>query len=109
MGGKNALVILKDANLKLAVKLATIGGFGLTGQACTATSRIIVEEKIADTFVLALTTATKNLKVGNGLQNGVQMGLFHASQKLSHIHGFDAHTKIRFKEFVVYDGFRNPH
>jgi alpha-ketoglutaric semialdehyde dehydrogenase len=74
MGGKNALVILKDANLELAVKLAIIGGFGLTGQACTATSRIIVEEEIADTFVLALTTATKNLKVGNGLENGVQMG-----------------------------------
>ncbi len=48
--------------------------FGLTGQACTATSRIIVEEEIADTFVLALTAATKNLKVGNGLENGVQMG-----------------------------------
>jgi aldehyde dehydrogenase (NAD+) len=74
MGGKNALVILKDANLDLAVKLAMTGGFGLTGQACTATSRIIVEEEIADAFVSALITATKNLKVGNGLENGVQMG-----------------------------------
>jgi acyl-CoA reductase-like NAD-dependent aldehyde dehydrogenase len=74
MGGKNALVILKDANLDLAVKLAITGGFGLTGQACTATSRIIVEEEIADTFVSALTIATKNLKVGNGLENSVQMG-----------------------------------
>jgi len=74
MGGKNALVILKDADLELAVKLAITGGFGLTGQACTATSRIIVEEEIADAFVSALTTATKNLKVGYGLENGVNMG-----------------------------------
>jgi aldehyde dehydrogenase (NAD+) len=74
MGGKNALVILKDADLELAVKLAITGGFGLTGQACTATSRIIVAEEIADAFVFALTTATKNLKVGNGLENGVNMG-----------------------------------
>jgi acyl-CoA reductase-like NAD-dependent aldehyde dehydrogenase len=74
MGGKNALVILKDANLDLAVKLAIAGGFGLTGQACTATSRIIVEEEIVEAFAPALTAAAKNLKVGNGLENGVQMG-----------------------------------
>lgn len=74
MGGKNALVILKDANLDLAVKLAITGGFGLTGQACTATSRVIVEEEIADAFVSALLSATKNLIVGNGLEEGVQMG-----------------------------------
>lgn len=74
MGGKNALVILKDANVDLAVKLAIAGGFGLTGQACTATSRIIVEEEIAEAFIPALTAAAKSLKVGNGLENGVQMG-----------------------------------
>ena len=74
MGGKNALVILKDADLDLALKLAITGGFGLTGQACTATSRVIVEEEIAEAFVSALTDAAKNLVVGNGLENGVQMG-----------------------------------
>jgi acyl-CoA reductase-like NAD-dependent aldehyde dehydrogenase len=74
MGGKNALVILKDAKLNLSVDIALRGGFGLTGQACTATSRVIVEEEIADAFVSALTEATKNLIVGNGLENGVQMG-----------------------------------
>src|SRR5919109_287559 len=60
MGGKNALVILKDANLELAVDLAVRGGFGLTGQACTATSRVIVEDEIADAFVSALTQATRS-------------------------------------------------
>ena len=74
MGGKNALVILKDANLELAVDLAMRGGFGLTGQACTATSRVIVEEVIADTFVSALAQATISLVVGNGLENEVRMG-----------------------------------
>jgi len=74
MGGKNALIVLEDANLDLAVDLAVKGGFGLTGQACTATSRVIVEEPIADAFVAALTQAARNLVVGNGLENGVQMG-----------------------------------
>ena len=74
MGGKNALVILKDADLDLAVDLAIKGGFGLTGQACTATSRVIVEEDIADLFVSALTTAASRMVVGNGLERGVQMG-----------------------------------
>jgi aldehyde dehydrogenase (NAD+) len=74
MGGKNALVVLRDANLDLAVDLAVKGGFGLTGQACTATSRVIVEEPIAEAFVSSLTKAARNLVVGNGLDAGVQMG-----------------------------------
>ena len=74
MGGKNALVILRDADLDLAVDIAVKGGFGLTGQACTATSRVIVEESIAGALVSALTAAARALKVGNGLENGVQMG-----------------------------------
>jgi acyl-CoA reductase-like NAD-dependent aldehyde dehydrogenase len=74
MGGKNGLVVLKDADLDLAVDLTLKGGFGLTGQACTATSRVIVEEEIADVFAYALTRAAGNLVVGNGLESGVQMG-----------------------------------
>lgn len=74
MGGKNPLVVLKDADLNLAVKLAVTGGFGLTGQACTATSRVVVEEAVADEFVGMLKDAARNLKVGSGLEDGVQMG-----------------------------------
>jgi acyl-CoA reductase-like NAD-dependent aldehyde dehydrogenase len=74
MGGKNALVVLRDANLNLAVDLAVKGGFALTGQACTATSRVIVEDPIADAFATALTQAARSIKVGNGLEAGVQMG-----------------------------------
>lgn len=74
MGGKNPMIVLNDADLDLAVKLAVTGGFGLTGQACTATSRVIVEERIADQFAQALTDAAKKVVVGDGLESGVQMG-----------------------------------
>jgi len=74
MGGKNPLVVLKDAKLDLAVSLSVTGGFGLTGQACTATSRVIVEDAIADDYIAAITHAAQKLVVGNGLANGVQMG-----------------------------------
>lgn len=74
MGGKNPLVVLNDADMELAVSLAVKSGFGLTGQACTAASRVIVEEKVADEFARALTEAARSLAVGDGLQSGVQMG-----------------------------------
>jgi aldehyde dehydrogenase (NAD+) len=74
MGGKNPLVVLNDAKLDLAVKLAVAGGYGLTGQACTATSRVIVEDGIAAQFTAALVEAAQRLKVGAGLESGVQMG-----------------------------------
>ena len=74
MGGKNPVVILNDAKLDLAVQLTVAGGFGLTGQACTATSRVIVEDGIANDFAAALTAAAKKMVVGNGLEAGVQMG-----------------------------------
>jgi acyl-CoA reductase-like NAD-dependent aldehyde dehydrogenase len=74
MGGKNALVVLQDAPLELAIDLAVKGGYGLTGQACTATSRVIVEEPVADAFVSALAKAAGSLVTGNGLEPGVQMG-----------------------------------
>lgn len=74
MGGKNPLIVLKDADLDLAVRLAVQGGYGLTGQACTATSRVIVEREIAETFAQALAQAARSLVVGNGLEAGAQMG-----------------------------------
>ena len=74
MGGKNPLVVLDDADLDLAVKLSVSGGFGLTGQACTATSRVIVQAGIADAYVQALSEAARAMKVGAGLEEGVQMG-----------------------------------
>lgn len=74
MGGKNPMIVLNDADLDLATELAVKGGYGVTGQACTATSRVIVEEGIADNFVRSLTEAARSLVVGDGLDPEVQMG-----------------------------------
>jgi acyl-CoA reductase-like NAD-dependent aldehyde dehydrogenase len=74
MGGKNPLIVLNDARLDLAVNLAVKGGFGVTGQACTASSRVIVEEGIANDFAQALTQAARHLVVGDGLDQQTHMG-----------------------------------
>ena len=82
MGGKNPTIVLDDADLDVAVKLAVTGGFGLTGQSCTATSRIIVEAGVADRFAAALAEAAAALSVGDGLADGVQMGPAVSTQQL---------------------------
>ncbi len=74
MGGKNPTIVLADADLDLAAKLVAIAGFGLTGQACTATSRVIVERGVADAFATKLIEKAKAIVVGNGLKAGVTMG-----------------------------------
>lgn len=74
MGGKNPTIVLADADLDLAAKLVAIAGFGLTGQACTATSRVIIEKQVAGAFVEKLIEKAKAIKVGNGLHDGVTMG-----------------------------------
>jgi aldehyde dehydrogenase (NAD+) len=74
MGSKNPTIVLADADLDLAARLVAIAGFGLTGQACTATSRVIVERPVLAAFTEKLVAAAKAWKVGPGLSPGVQMG-----------------------------------
>ncbi|MGH9704365.1 MAG: aldehyde dehydrogenase family protein [Candidatus Acidiferrales bacterium] len=74
MGGKNPLVVLADADIQLAMESALFGAFASTGQRCTATSRVVIEDKIADEFASKLVERTKVFKVGNGLDSGVEMG-----------------------------------
>jgi len=74
MGGKNPTIVLADADLDLAATLVVKAGFGLTGQACTATSRVIVERKVLEPFTERLVARAKALKVGNGLTPGTDMG-----------------------------------
>ena len=74
MGGKNAMIVLDDANLDLALDGAVWGAFGTTGQRCTATSRILLHKKIAAEFTQKLVARADTLKVGNGLDESVQMG-----------------------------------
>ena len=74
MGGKNPTIVLADADLQKAVGSTVNAAMFSTGQKCTATSRVIVEDDIYDEFVAALIDAVKALKVGNGLDKGVQIG-----------------------------------
>ncbi len=74
MGGKNPLVVLDDANMELAVAAAVNGAFYQTGQRCTASSRLIVTERIHDVFVENVTAAMKALKVDHALAPGTQVG-----------------------------------
>lgn len=74
MGGKNPTIVLADANFEAAVENVVNGAFFSTGQKCTATSRAIVEESIYDRFLEALAERTKKLKVGDGMQPGVDIG-----------------------------------
>jgi alpha-ketoglutaric semialdehyde dehydrogenase len=74
MGGKNPLVVLGDADLELAVKCALDGAFFQTGQRCTASSRLIVEERIHDRFVTALGEAMQRLAVDDSRKPGTQIG-----------------------------------
>src|SRR6202521_91249 len=74
LGGKNPMIVLDDANLDLAIEGGLWGGFGTTGQRCTATSRIIVQKGIYSEFVEHYVERAKALKVGNGLDEMVEMG-----------------------------------
>lgn len=85
MGGKNAQIVLPDANLELALEGVLWGAFGTTGQRCTATSRLIVHEKVHDRFVKMVCDAGKKLRLGDGLQKTTDVGpLIHekARQKV---------------------------
>ncbi len=73
MGGKNPVVVLDDADLELAVECTAQGAFGSTGQRCTATSRAIVDQRVADAFVEKLAARAAKIRVGNGLE-GADMG-----------------------------------
>jgi len=74
MGGKNPTIVLADADFKSAVENVVNAAFFSTGQKCTATSRAIVEDAIYDRFVAAVVERTKKLKVGNGMEPGIEIG-----------------------------------
>jgi aldehyde dehydrogenase (NAD+) len=74
MGGKNPIVVLGDADLDLAVESTVQGAFGSTGQRCTATSRAVVVDSIANAFVERLEARTASLVVGNGLDPKTNVG-----------------------------------
>ena len=74
MGGKNCIVVLDDADVDLAVEGALWGAFGTTGQRCTASSRMIVHKAVINEFSEKLAARAGALKIGNGLDESVEMG-----------------------------------
>ncbi|HEV2500214.1 MAG TPA: aldehyde dehydrogenase family protein [Terriglobia bacterium] len=74
MGGKNPTIVLKDSNLEYAADVLINGAFFSTGQKCTACSRAIIEKDIYDPLLEILVAKTRKLKVGDGLETGVQIG-----------------------------------
>lgn len=74
MGGKNAIIVLEDADLALAAQAITWSAFGTSGQRCTAASRLIVQRGVHDQLAEALTEKARSLKPGDGLDESVDLG-----------------------------------
>ena len=83
MGSKNALAIMDDADLDTAVACALNGAFGSTGQKCTASSRLVVQDKIHDAFVERLVEGAKAMVVGHALEAGTQIGPVASESQLN--------------------------
>lgn len=90
MGGKNAQIVMPDANIDLALDGVLWGAFGTTGQRCTATSRLILHKEIYDSFINALITKTTQIKLGNGAHPQTQMGPVINAKQLEKIQHYVA-------------------
>jgi aldehyde dehydrogenase (NAD+) len=98
MGGKNIVMIMDDAQLELAIEGCVWGGFGTTGQRCTAASRVVVHERVYDEFLAEFSQRVKALRVGDGAVEGVQMGPSISESQLQ--------TVMRYVEIGTQEGAR---
>jgi acyl-CoA reductase-like NAD-dependent aldehyde dehydrogenase len=96
MGGKNAQIVMDDANLELALDGALWGGFGTTGQRCTATSRILLQKGIAARFTAEFVARAEKLVVGNGLDEKVEVG--------PQVNAAQIETSTKYCEIAVVEG-----
>jgi aldehyde dehydrogenase (NAD+) len=88
LGGKNAIVVLDDGDLDLALDGAVWAAFGTTGQRCTAASRMIVHRKVLGDFTDLLRRRAESLRVGNGLDEGVDVGPIVNERQLRRVHSY---------------------
>lgn len=88
LGGKNAQIVMDDANFDLALDAVLWGAFGTTGQRCTATSRLILHKKIHDMFVDKLVERVKKLKLGYGNDKGVDVGPCVSESQRNIVHSY---------------------
>lgn len=101
MGGKNPVIVAADADLDLAVEATISGAFRSTGQKCTATSRVIVEASIYETFKEKLVVKTKEITVGNGLKDGIWMGPSASEGQLNTVLSFIEKGKQEGARLIV--------
>ncbi|HEX6298931.1 MAG TPA: aldehyde dehydrogenase family protein [Acidimicrobiia bacterium] len=88
MGGKNALVVLDDADVSEAVTGALWGGFSTAGQRCTASSRLVVDHKVADDVVAGLVEGIEKLVIGDPLDAETNLGPLINRQQLDRVHSY---------------------
>jgi acyl-CoA reductase-like NAD-dependent aldehyde dehydrogenase len=96
LGGKNPQIIMDDANIDLAIEGVLFGAFGSQGQRCTATSRLIVHERVYEEVIDWLVRRTKALRIGNPLDPSVQMGPVSSEEQLN--------TVLRFIDIGIKEG-----
>ena len=85
MGGKNAQIVMQDADVELALDGVLWGAFGTTGQRCTATSRLLLQDAIHDEFLDQLVERAGRLKLGDGLATGSEVGPLINQQSLDKV------------------------
>ncbi len=88
MGGKNGVIVLDDADVSLAANAVAWGAFGTTGQRCTATSRVIVQDRVHDELVKLVVQRAQALKLGDGLNESVEMGPLVNARQLERVSGY---------------------
>ena len=101
LGGKNAVVVLEDADLDLAVASVTTGAFGTTGQRCTATSRVIVQRSAQKAFTERLAAAAGKLRVGDGLNPEIDMGPLVNAGRVKAVHDYTEIGKREGAQLVM--------
>nr|WP_256235675.1 aldehyde dehydrogenase family protein [Bacillus sp. EB600] len=96
LGGKNPIIVMDDGDIDLAADLTVNGGFSLSGQACTGTSRVIVMKNVKEQFIEKLIEKTSSLKIGNGFEEGVKIGPLANEKQLKNV--------LKYIEFGKEDG-----
>src|SRR5437667_11604941 len=101
LGGKNAVIVLEDADIELAVESVTWGAFGTTGQRCTATSRVIVQKSVQQAFADQLVAAAEKLRVGDGLNPQIDMGPLVNTGRVKAVHEYTEIGKLEGAKLVL--------
>jgi aldehyde dehydrogenase (NAD+) len=101
MGSKNPIVVMDDVDMDLAIAQCMHGAFGASGQKCTASSRLIVHEKIHDEFVEKLAAAAKAKRVGHALEEGTELGPVVTEGQMDKILGYMQLAKDEGGELIT--------